>query len=420
MGSIRLLTEIPGPKSQALMKRATASVARALQPLGGVFAERGEGAVLQDVDGNRYIDFVGGVGCLVVGHSHPRIIESIRSQADRLLHTDFSVLPYESYVELAERIAARLAGDTRVVFFNTGAEAVENAVKIARFATGKPGMICFEGAFHGRTYMALSLTSREVPHKEGFGPFMSEVYRAPYPNLGGATIEDSLQQVDRLLGNRAVAGIIVEPVLGEGGFVVPPDDFLPSLRALASRAGALLITDEIQCGYGRCGSFSVSSRFGVVPDLTLLGKSIASGLPLSAVAGNPEFLDSPVQNSLGGTFPGNPLACAAGVAVLDILDREGLIERAETIGDRLRKEWESMAAPGSGIVDVRGLGSMVGVEFSDSAGASRFIKESRNRGLLFISAGREGRVVRHLMPLVITDDQLDEAFLVVGEVVRTG
>lgn len=411
MTSIRLATEIPGPRSRALAERGPASIARPVAPGDDIFAARAEGAVIEDVDGNRYLDFTGGVGCLAVGHSHPKVVEAVRSQAERFLHTDFSVVAYDGYVELAERIAEAAGGNRKLAFFNSGAEAIENAVKFARGASGRPGIVCFQGAFHGRTLLTMTLTAREIPVKKGFGPFAPEVYRAPYPGLRGATLEESLSAVEALLAEKEVAGVVVEPVLGEGGFVVAPPELLQGIERLCRAAGAAFIADEIQSGYGRTGRFLAGDHSGVRPDLVALGKSIASGLPLSAVAGDPAWVDALARHTLGGTYVGNPVACAAGLAVLDVMEQEGLIERAAAIGARLVEGWGKIAArSSSSIREVRGLGSMVGVEFHDAATVARVIGGARRRGVLLLTAGEEARVIRHLMPLVTTDAQLDEAF----------
>lgn len=417
MKSIVLRTEVPGPRSRELAARAAEVVARPVVPGGEVFIARGEGAVVEDVDGNRLLDFIGGVGCLITGHSHPKVVEAIRSHSARFLHTDFSVVPYPGYLDLAERLSERCGGGRKVAFFNSGAEAVENAVKIARGATGRPGIVCFEGAFHGRTYMALTLTYREAPHKRGFGPFVPEVHRAPFPNFSGATLGDTKGVLDLAFAEHQIAGVIVEPVLGEGGFVVPPAELLPLVASVCRDHEAVFIVDEVQSGYGRTGTFLASDQSGVRPDIVLLGKSIASGLPLSAVVGDPAWMDALEPNALGGTYVGNPVACAAGLAVLDILDEERLIERAKLVGDFLKAEWKAMAGAHPQITSVRGQGAMVGVEFDDPKTTKRFLEEARRRGVLAITAGPRGEVIRHLMPLVMTDEQLAEGTEVFREAI---
>lgn len=410
MGSIRLLTEIPGPRSRALAARAASAVARPIVPGTEIYVARGEGAVLEDVDGNRYLDFIAGVGCLAVGHSHPQVVEAVRRQAEKFLHTDFSLAGYEVYLRLAERISERCGGGRKVALFNTGSEAVENAVKVARAATGRPGVLCFEGAFHGRTWMAMTLTAREVPFKQGFGPFVPEVYRAPYPNFGDASLADSLEAIERLFAERSIGAVVVEPVLGEGGFVVPPREFLPALAKICEANGAAFVADEVQSGYGRTGTFLASDQFGVRPDIVLLGKSIAAGLPLSAVVGDPGWMDAPAPSALGGTFPGNPVACAAAHAVLDVFEKEDLLGRAAAIGAHLKREWARLSERFGGIREVRGLGAMVGVEFEDPRVTKKVIEGARLSGVLAMSAGASGGVIRHLMPLITTEEQLAEAF----------
>ena len=410
MPSIRILTEIPGPRSRELAARAESSVASPVAPGDDIFGARAEGAVIEDVDGNRYLDFTGGVGCLAVGHAHPRVVAAVREQAERFLHTDFSVVAYESYVALAERISAAMGGGRKLAFFNSGAEAIENAVKVAKGATGRGGLVCFEGAFHGRTLLTMTLTAREVPVKKGFGPFAPEVHRAPYPGLRGATLEESLAAVEALLGGNGIAAVVVEPVLGEGGFVIPPPEFLQGIERLCRAAGTAFVADEIQAGYGRTGRFLASDHSGVRPDLVVLGKSIASGLPLSAVAGDARWMDALAPHALGGTYVGNPVACAAGLAVLDVIEEEGLVDRATAIGARLVDGWSKIAARAGAVAQVRALGSMVGVEFHDAGLVARILAGARRRGVLAIPAGEDGRVIRHLLPMVATDAQLDEAF----------
>ena len=418
MGSIQIVTEVPGPCSLELAASARSFVGRPTAPIGGeVFIARGRGAVVEDVDGNRFIDFTGGLGCLVVGHAHPRVVEAVRTSAERFLHTDYSVVPYELYARLAEGISRHCGGGKKVAFFNSGAEAIENAVKIARRVTGRPGIVCFEGAFHGRTNLTLALTHREVPYKRGFGPFAPEVYRLPYPRFEGATMEAFEQAAGEVFSQHEIAAVVVEPELGEGGFVVPPAAFLPAVHRIASQHGALLIADEIQAGYGRTGTFLAFERFGVHADLVALGKSIASGLPLSAVVGAPGLMDALEPGTLGGTYVGNPVALAAGLAVLGIIDDEHLLGRALWVGERLTAGWTSIAAAAPGLIaDIRGLGSMVGVEFSDRKLQAELRAAALRRGLLTVTAGREARVLRHLMPLVITDEELDEAFAVFEDV----
>lgn len=434
MGSIRLNTELPGPKSKAWLEQLNGVVARSLVPTVPIIAAKGSGAVVEDLDGNRFLDFAGGLGALNTGHSHPKVVDAVKSQAEAFLHTDFSLVPYASYIELAEALAERtpVRDERRVAFFNSGAEAVENAVKIARKATGRSGIICFDGGFHGRTLMALSLTSRVDPYKRGFGPFAPEVYRLPYANpyLHRGPLEDvaqaALQQLERAFVTRVpadeVAAIIVEPVQGEGGFIVPPQPFLRGLREIADRNGIVLIVDEIQTGYGRTGRFFALEHFGIEADLMTVGKSLASGLPLSAVVGTRALMDAVGPGGLGGTTIGNPLACRAGLAVLQIMDDERLLERANTIGERLRSILLELAAEFPQIGDVRGLGAMIGAELVEhrdtqvqaGALAKESLSEMTQRGVIAAAAGLHSHVLRFLPPLVTTDDQVNEA----GEVLR--
>ncbi len=409
MSSIQLMTEIPGPASRKLGSNAARSVAGPVSPDGEIFVTSARGAVVEDVDGNHLLDLVSGLGCLAVGHSHPQVVAAVRDQAERFLHTDYNVMAYEVYQQLAERIAAHCGGDRRIAFFNSGAEAVENAVKVARAVTGRPGILCFEGAFHGRTHFAMGLTHREHPYKGGFGPFPPDIHRVPYPGLDGTTLDEFVEAATPMLENGKIAAAIVEPILGEGGVIVPPDDFLGVLGDLCRRSGALLVVDEIQTGYGRTGRFLGSQHTGVDPDLILLGKSIASGLPLSALAGRADILAKLDLHALGGTYVGNPVACAAGLAVLDVIESEQLIERAEAIGTRLRGAWEEIAGRDPRIKGVRGRGAMVGVSFRTAAEADRVVAAAAGYGVLVTTAGLRGNVVRHLPPLVLTDDQLNEA-----------
>ena len=421
MGSIRVVPPVPGPRSAALAASAQVSVGRSVAPgAGEVFIARGHGAVVEDVDGNALLDFTGGLGCLAVGHAHPAVVSAIQQAAARFVHTDYSVVAYEAYGTLAAELAARCGGGRKVAFFNSGAEAVENAVKIARAVTGRPGIVCFQGAFHGRTSLALALTDREVPYKAGFGPFPPEIHRLPYPGFAGATMAEFATAAEQVFARHAIAAAIVEPELGEGGYVVPPAGFLPGLERVAHAHGALLIADEIQSGYGRAGAFLASDLAGVRPDLVALGKSIAAGLPLSAVVGDAGVMDQLDPGRLGGTYPGNPVALAAALAVLEVIDQEDLLESARRIGDRLRRGWEGIAGAVPGLItDIRGLGCMVGVECSSRGALAALRAAALEGGLLTVTAGAEARVLRHLMPLVMTDAQLDEAFAVFGEAAAT-
>lgn len=437
MAHIRLVTPIPGPRSRALLDRKDQAVASGLHVAVPVIVERAQGALLTDVDGNTFIDLAGGVGCLNVGHSAPEVVRAVQEAAQRFTHTDFSVVPYESYIRLAEELTRRAPGGfpKKAAFFNSGAEAVENAVKIARKYTGRRGVIAMEGAFHGRTLMALSLTSRVHPYKQGMGPFAPEVYRVPFPYVyrwpgrppAAEVARQAVEALERAFVTQVApedtAAVILEPVQGEGGFIVPPEGYLPRVQEVCRRHGVLLIADEIQTGYGRTGRFFASERFGIEPDLITVGKSIAAGLPLSGVVGRAEVMDAAADGNIGGTYVGNPIACAAALAVLEVMDRYSLPDRAERLGARVRTRLERLAGRVPLIGEVRGVGAMVAVELvrdSDTrepatAETGRVIAEAMRRGVIVLRAGTYGNVIRLLMPLVITDDQVDEALAVLED-----
>jgi len=422
--AIDLRTEIPGPRSRAIVARKQRVVANPLSLYLPIVAAEGRGAKLTDVDGNTYIDFSGGVGCLNVGHAHPKVVAAVQEQAARFLHTDFTIVPYEVYVTLAERLLAvtPIAGPAKAAFFNAGTEAVENAVKFARAYTGRPALIGFEGAFHGRTLLSLTLTSKTHPYKAGLGPFAPEVYRVPFPNeYRGIDATDALAALERALVTQVaaetVAAIVLEPVQGEGGFLPAPAEFVHGVRAICDRHGIVLVVDEVQTGFGRTGRMFAIEHFGVEPDLMTVAKSIAAGLPLSGVLGRAEIMDAPVDSAVGGTYVGNPVAQAAAVAVLDVIEEEGLISRAVHIGETIRArmlEWQERFAA---IGDVRGLGAMLAVEYVEDREtkvpaphiASRVAEEAAERGLLLLKAGVHSNCNRVLCPLVIDDAEIDEA-----------
>jgi 4-aminobutyrate aminotransferase / (S)-3-amino-2-methylpropionate transaminase / 5-aminovalerate transaminase len=422
--TIQLRTEIPGPRSREIVERAGRAVARPLALTFPVVADSARGVTITDVDGNTFIDFAGGVGTLNVGHSHPDVVAAAQEQLDRFSHTDYTVVPYEIYVTLAERLAAYvpISGPLKAAFFNAGTEAVENAVKFARLATKRSAVICFEGGFHGRTFLSLSLTSKTKPYKEGLGPFSPEVYRVPFPyEYRGVTAADALEAIERAFAEQvapdSVAAIVVEPVQGEGGFVVAPQEFMTGLRALCDEHGIVLIADEVQTGFGRTGRFFACEHYGVEPDLVCVAKSIAMGLPLSGVLGRAEIMDVGSPGAVGGTYVGNPVAQAAALAVLDVFESEGLVERSGQIGEVIRARMISWQERWPVIGDVRGLGAMLAIEFvSDPATktpapelARAVIDEALARGLLLISCGVHSNCIRELAPLVITDSELDEA-----------
>jgi len=432
LSTIELVTEIPGPRSRAITERKEHVVADALSLHVPFVIDRGEGASVTDVDGNTFLDFSGGLGCHIVGYSHPKVVEAVRDAAGRFSHTDFSVIPYESYVELAERLVSLVGGDRKVFLANSGAEAVENAVKIARAATGRPAVLCFEGGFHGRTLLTMTLTSRHQPYKTGFGPFAPEVYRLPYPypyrsahpdDAGRFALEALERAFTTVVDPETVAAAIVEPIQGEGGFVVPSPDFLSGLQEICRRHGILTIADEIQTGCGRTGRFLASEHFGLEPDLVTLAKSLASGYPLSAVVGRTEVMDAPGDSTIGGTYVGNPVACAAAIAVLQVIEEEGLVDRAEQVGKQIRSRWEEVGRDVPEIGEVRGVGAMIGVEFVKDRETkephkeftSKLVNGTTERGVVTVSCGIYKNVLRHLLPLVITDDQLAEGLDVLAD-----
>jgi 4-aminobutyrate aminotransferase / (S)-3-amino-2-methylpropionate transaminase / 5-aminovalerate transaminase len=422
--SIRLQTDVPGPRSVQILERSARVVADPLSIYLPVVVAEGRGATLTDVDGNTFIDFAGGVGCLNVGHAHPRVVDAVQEQAARFLHTDFTIVPYEVYVTLAERLlaVAPFAGPAKAAFFNSGAEAVENAVKFARAYTKRPAVIAFEGGFHGRTMLAMTLTSKTHPYKAGLGPFAPEVYRVPFPNTyRGIDARSALAALEAAFSTQVaretVAAIILEPVQGEGGFVVPPAEFVQGVREICDREGIVMIADEVQSGYGRTGKMFAIEHFGVEPDLITVAKSIAAGLPLSGVLGKAAIMDAPGDGAVGGTYVGNPVAQAAALAVLDVFEDEGLVERAGRIGETVRGRMTAWQERFPQIGDVRGLGAMLALELvRDPATkepapelASRVAEEAAKRGLLLLKAGVHANCIRVLCPLVITDAELDEA-----------
>jgi 4-aminobutyrate aminotransferase/(S)-3-amino-2-methylpropionate transaminase len=434
MSTINLVTEVPGPKSRAIIERKERVVADAVDLHVPVVIDRGAGAAFTDLDGNTFLDFSGGLGCLIVGYSHPKVVQAVRRQAERFSHTDFSVIPYEPWVELSERLVRMVGGDRKVFLANSGAEAVENAVKIARSATGRPAIITFEGGFHGRTLLAMSLTSRHSPYKKNFGPFAPEIYRIPFPypyrspdpdNVGRKALDDLERAFVTVVDPTTVAAVIVEPVQGEGGFVVPPPDFLAGLQEECRRQGIVLIADEIQTGFGRTGRFLASEHSGIEPDIVTLAKSLAAGYPLSAVVGRSELMDAPGPSAIGGTYVGNPVACAAAIAVLDVIEEEALVERATHLGKAIEDRWEEISAETPEIGEIRGLGAMVGVEFVKDPETKepnpelvgKIIKRAVQNGVVSVNCGIYRNVLRHLIPLVITDEELDEGLDVLSDAV---
>jgi 4-aminobutyrate aminotransferase/(S)-3-amino-2-methylpropionate transaminase len=431
MGAIQLHTAIPGPRSQQLHLRRQSSVPRGLSHATPIYVARAEGALLEDLDGNTFIDLAGGIGCLNVGHRDADVVSAIHQQVDRFLHTCAQVTPYEAYIALAEKLNDITPGafPKKTLLVNSGAEAVENAVKIARAYTKRPAIVCFEDAFHGRTLLGLALTSKTHPYKTGFEPFPTEVYRIPYAycyrcsygkrypgcgiHCGNSAFESFFK---RYVAVETVAAIILEPVLGEGGFVVPPPEFFSEIRRLCDQHGIILIADEVQTGFARTGAMFACELFGLQPDLVLSAKSLGGGLPLAAVTGRAEIMDAAGSGGLGGTFGGNPVACAAGLATIESIEKHGLSVRAKHLGQQFLSRSRDWQRRWPLIGDVRGLGGMCAIEFADpDTRKPAFLEVAKitqycyEHGVIVISAGSFSNVIRILMPLVITDAEFAEA-----------
>ena len=422
--AIHLKTEIPGPKSRAILERKARVVADPLSIVVPVVIAEGHGATLTDVDGNTFLDFTGGVGCLNVGHSHPRVVEAAQAQLERFAHTDFTIVPYEVYVELAERLTdlAPVRKPAKAAFFNAGTEAVENAVKFARAYTKRPAVIVFEGAFHGRTMLSLTMTSKTHPYKAGLGPFSPEVYRVPFAHeYRGPSTDEALTALERAFTTQVeaehVAALVVEPVQGEGGFLPAPGDFLVGLRRICDEHGIVFIADEVQTGFGRTGRLFALEHYGIEADLMTVAKSIAAGLPLSGVIGAAEIMDSPGDGAIGGTYVGNPVAQAAALAVLDVIEEEGLVDRAAQLGETMRRRMVAWQERFPAIGDVRGLGAMLAIDLVEDRVTKRpaaelataVVAEAAKRGLLLLKAGIYSNCIRVLCPLTLSDEQLEEA-----------
>src|SRR5467141_1370643 len=423
------MTETLGETADELKALRERYVPRGVTTAHPLVADRALGSEVWDSSGRRYVDFVGGIGVMNVGHNHPRVMAAVRDQLERVTHTAFQVVTYESYLRLAERLCEVAPGDgpKKAIFFSTGAEAVENAVKIARAATGRQAVISFTGAFHGRTLLALSLTGTVNPYKQDFGPYAAEVYQTPFPyEYRGWTTEAALAQLDELFASvvapNRVAAIIIEPILGEGGFVPAPPAFMKALREITTRHGILLIADEIQTGFGRTGKFFAIEHSGVTPDLMTVAKSLAAGFPLSGVVGKAQVMDAPDPGGLGGTYGGNPVACAAGLAVMDIMRDEKLPERAARIGSIIEERMQSWAAEHDIVGDVRVVGAMAGMELVRDRGtkepadkeAAGILAAAREKGLIVLRCGVHHNVIRTLMPLTIPDEQLEEGLDMLG------
>jgi len=412
-----------------MMKRREAAVPRGIGHLHRVFADRAANGELWDVEGRRYVDFAAGIAVLNTGHRHPRVMAAIERQMQRFTHTCFNVALYDVYVELAERLNALAPGATpkKTMLVSTGAEALENAVKIARAHTGRSGVIAFQGGFHGRTLLTAGLTGKIDPYKRGFGPFPPEIHHARFPHaLHGISVEDALESIHAIFRSdiepTRVAALVVEPVQGEGGFNVAPPRFLQALRALCDEHGIVLIVDEVQTGFGRTGRLFACEYAGIEPDLMTLAKSLGGGMPLSAVVGRAAIMDAPAPGGLGGTYAGNPLACAAALAVLDVIAEEDLCERARTLGGQLVRGLEALAARHPTIVEVRGLGAMVAIELGEQGDATRpaaaltraLVTRAGERGLLILSCGTHGNVVRFLPPLTMPAAIADEGLAILA------
>lgn len=416
--------------NETLMQRRMAAVPRGVGQIHPIFAERAENATVWDVEGREYIDFAGGIAVLNTGHLHPKVVAAVQAQLGKLSHTCFQVLAYEPYVELCEKIAARVPGDfaKKTLLVTSGSEAVENAVKIARAATGRAGVIAFTSGYHGRTMMTLALTGKKVPYAAGMGLMPGGVFRAQYPcALHGVSVDDAIASIERIFKNdaepRDIAAIVIEPVQGEGGFHVAPKDFLQRLRALCDQHGILLIADEVQTGAGRTGSFFAMEQLGVVADLTTFAKSIAGGFPLSGVCGKAEVMDVIAPGGLGGTYAGSPIACAAALAVLEVFEEEQLLARSRALGEMMTARLRQLQGKHPVIAEVRGLGAMVAMELCEGGDphkpaaelTGKIVARAREKGLILLSCGSYGNVIRILVPLTVPDEQLQRGLAILAE-----
>jgi len=416
-------TPLPGPKAAALIERDSKAMSPSFTRAYPFVMERGQGCWVTDVDGNRFLDFTAGIAVVTTGHSHPRVVAAIKEQAERFLHMSGTDFYYSSEIELAERLENRILPGTpaRVFFTNSGAEAIEGAMKLARYATGRPSYIAFIGAFHGRTFGALSLTASKASQRRRFAPLLSSVFHAPFPTASrGVTTDQTIERIEELFATVAppesVAAVFVEPIQGEGGYLVPPDDFLPRLRELTGKHGILLIADEVQSGYGRTGKMFACEHTGVVPDIMTLAKSIASGLPLSAVVATSKLMDQWEPAAHGSTFGGNPVSCAAGIATLDVFTREGILENAAAQGAELMRRLRDLQRRLPAIGEVRGLGLMVGMELVNKDGSANKDLQKKVRqvcldsGMVVLSCGPHDNVLRLVPPLNLSEAELDEGW----------
>ena len=417
--------------NESLMQRRHAAVARGVGQIHPIFAQRAENATVWDVEGRQYIDFAGGIAVLNTGHRHPKVMDAVRRQLDQFTHTCFQVLAYEPYVELCERLNAMVPGDfaKKTLLVTTGSEAVENAVKIARAATGRAGVICFTGGYHGRTMMTLSMTGKVNPYAAGMGLMPGGVYRAQYPcAIHGVSEDDAIASIERVFKNdaepRDIAAIVIEPVQGEGGFYAASPAFMQRLRALCDLHGILLVADEVQTGAGRTGTFFAMEQMGVAPDLTTFAKSIAGGFPVAGVCGRAEVMDAIAPGGLGGTYAGNPLACAAALAVMEVFEEENLLGRSRKIGELISGRLREIASEDKRIADVRGLGAMVACELFTNDGhphaelTARVVAAAREKGLILLSCGQYGNVIRILVPLTATDVEVQQGMDILSSCFR--
>lgn len=427
----RLVTEIPGPRSREILSRKETAVARSVGHTLPIIADAADGGVVVDVDGNSFIDLGSGIAVTTVGNSNPRVVQAVQEQAERFTHTAFTLVPYEGYVSVAEALNEITPGDflKRTALFNSGSEAVENAVKIARHATGRQAVVAFDHSFHGRTNLTMGLTAKTAPFKEGFGPFAPEIYRVPasYPFRDGGldgreAARRAISQIENQIGSQNVAAIIIEPIQGEGGFIVPAEGFLPALSEWTSREGIVFIADEIQAGMGRTGAWFAVDHEGVAPDLITMAKGIAGGLPLSAVTGRADLMDAAQVGGLGGTYGGNPIACAAALAAIESYKEDGLMERASAIGAILTDRFRALQETDPRIGEVRGRGAMIAVELvnpdtqtPDAELTKKAVRFAHENGVILLSCGTYGNVIRFLPPLTIGDELLNEGIDVVAE-----
>jgi 4-aminobutyrate aminotransferase / (S)-3-amino-2-methylpropionate transaminase / 5-aminovalerate transaminase len=423
-----LVTEIPGPRSRALWERRERAIPPGVGTTLPVFVERAQGGIVEDVDGNRLIDLGSGIAVVNVGHAHPRVIAAITKQAADFEHTCFQVTPYEEYVAVCEQLAARTPGthEKRSLLVNSGAEAVENAVKIARAATGRSAVIAFDQAFHGRTLLTMSLTAKVVPYKKSFGPYAPEIYRAPfsYPFRGTGDLASTIAWIEASVDVTQIACVVVEPIAGEGGFVVPEPGWIPGIAQWCRANGVVFVADEVQTGFGRTGAWFASEHENVVPDLVVTAKGLGGGMPISGVTGRAEIMDAVHVGGLGSTFGGNPVSCAAALAAIDVIETEGLVERAQKLGDRMLGRLNALQRETTGIGDVRGRGAMVAIELvhedgtPDADRAKRICASCHQQGVIVLTAGTSGNVVRLLPPLVLEDALLDQGLDALETAVR--